>query len=61
MFLISSISTVLADANPEPGTLPSGVISVPGGSVAAQTGDSSNYAIPSRIFDSREKVLNVIN
>lgn len=33
----------------------------PGGSVAAQTPDSTGYAIPHRIFDSREKVLNVVN
>ena len=30
----------------------------PGGSVAAQTPQSTEYAIPSRIFDSREKILN---
>lgn len=34
---------------------------VPGGSVAAQTPDSTGYAIPHRVFDSRDKVLNVIN
>jgi hypothetical protein len=33
----------------------------PGGSVAAQTPDSTGYAVPHRIFDSREKVLNVVN
>lgn len=33
----------------------------PGGSVAAQTPDSSGVAIPHRIFDSRENILNSIN
>jgi hypothetical protein len=33
----------------------------PGGSVAAQTPESTEYAIPHRIFDSREKILNTIN
>lgn len=32
-----------------------------GGSVAAQTPDSTGYAIPSRIFDSRENVINRVN
>jgi len=32
-----------------------------GGSVAGQTPDSSGYEIPHRVFDSREKVLNVVN
>ena len=34
---------------------------VPGGSVAEQTPSSTGYAIPHRIFDSREKTLNVIH
>lgn len=33
----------------------------PGGSVAAQTPDSTGYAIPHRVFDSRDKALNVVN
>lgn len=33
----------------------------PGGSVAAQTPDSSGYAIPHRIFDSRENISNRVN
>ncbi len=33
----------------------------PGGSVAAQTPDSSGYAIPHRLFDSRENILNRAN
>jgi len=33
----------------------------PGGSVAAQTPDSTGYAIPHRIFDSRENILNTVN
>lgn len=33
----------------------------PGGSVAAQTPYSSNHAIPHRVFDSRESVLNRVN
>jgi len=33
----------------------------PGGSVAAQTPDSSGYAIPHRIFDSRENITNRVN
>lgn len=33
----------------------------PGGSVAGQTPDSSGYAIPHRIFDSREEILNRVN
>jgi hypothetical protein len=33
----------------------------PGGSVAAQTPDSTGYATPHRIFDSRENILNRIN
>lgn len=33
----------------------------PGGSVAAQTPDSSGYATPHRIFDSRENILNTVN
>ena len=33
----------------------------PGGSVAAQTPESTEHAIPHRIFDSREKILNTIN
>lgn len=32
-----------------------------GGSVAAQTPDSSGYEIPHRIFDSRENILNRVN
>lgn len=36
-------------------------VEYPGSSVAAQTPQSSEYGIPSRIFDSREKILNVIN
>src|SRR3972149_6005691 len=35
MFLTSLISVVLADANPPPGTLPSGVLGVPEGSVGS--------------------------
>jgi len=34
---------------------------VPGGSVAGQTPNSTGYEIPHRIFDSRSKVLNVVN
>jgi hypothetical protein len=33
----------------------------PGGSVAGQTPDSTGYAIPHRIFDSRENSLNRVN
>lgn len=33
----------------------------PGSSVAAQTPDSSGYAVPHRIFDSRENIINRIN
>ena len=33
----------------------------PGGSVAGQTPSSTEYAIPHRLFDSREKIMNVIN
>lgn len=33
----------------------------PGGSVAAQTPDSSGYSIPHRIFDSRENISNRVN
>lgn len=33
----------------------------PGGSVAGQTPDSSGYATPHRIFDSRENILNRVN
>lgn len=33
----------------------------PGGSIAAQTPDSSGYGIPHRIFDSRESIINRIN
>jgi hypothetical protein len=33
----------------------------PGGSVAGQTPDSSGYAIPHRIFDSRENISNRVN
>lgn len=33
----------------------------PGGSVAAQTPESTDYGVPHRVFDSREKVLNVVN
>lgn len=33
----------------------------PGGSLAAQTPDSTGYAVPHRIFDSRENILNRIN
>lgn len=33
----------------------------PGGSIAAQTPDSSGYEIPHRIFDSRENILNRVN
>ena len=33
----------------------------PGGSVAAQTPDSSGYAVPHRIFDSRENITNKVN
>jgi len=33
----------------------------PGGSVAGQTPDSSGYAIPHRIFDSRENISNKVN
>lgn len=33
----------------------------PGGSVAAQTPDSSGYATPHRIFDSRENITNKVN
>lgn len=36
-------------------------VSVPGGSIAGQTPNSTDYAIPNRVFDSRDKVLNVIN
>jgi len=34
---------------------------VPGGSVAAQTPDSSGYGIPHRIFDTREVTINEVN
>lgn len=33
----------------------------PGGSLAAQTPDSTGYAVPHRIFDSRENILNRVN
>jgi hypothetical protein len=33
----------------------------PGSSVAAQTPDSAGYSVPHRLFDSREKILNVVN
>ncbi len=33
----------------------------PGGSVAAQTPDSSGYGVPHRIFDTRENTLNRVN
>lgn len=33
----------------------------PGGSIAAQTPDSSGYGIPHRIFDTRENTLNRVN
>jgi hypothetical protein len=36
-------------------------VNVPGGSVAAQTPDSTGYEVPHRVFDSREKTLNVVN
>lgn len=34
---------------------------VPGGSVATQTPNASEYAIPSRLFDSRESIMPTIN
>ena len=36
-------------------------VNVPGGSIAAQTPDSTGYGTGHRIFDSREKTLNVVN
>jgi hypothetical protein len=34
---------------------------VPGGSIAAQTPMTSSYALPQRLFDSRQNILNTIN
>lgn len=34
---------------------------VPGGSIAAQTPTSTPYALPQRLFDSRQNILNTIN